>query len=73
MLDAAKPAVRVFPRMLGRARGRSEELRSWCQAECRRSEGDLVGEVGFDLIAGQQRLVVQSLFDFLVDATPGAA
>jgi hypothetical protein len=27
----------------------------------------LVAEVGFDLVAGQQRFVVQSLFDVLAD------
>jgi hypothetical protein len=54
-----------FPRLLSRARGLSEELRDWCAEECRRAEGDSVGEVGFDLIAGQHRVVVDSLYDLL--------
>jgi hypothetical protein len=54
-----------LPRILSRARGVSNELRDWCIAECRRADGDFVGEVGLDLIAGQDRLVIQSLFDLL--------
>jgi hypothetical protein len=62
----APPGVKAsFPRLLGRARGVSDELRAWCVSECERAKTDLVGEVGLDLVAGQARLVVLSLFDLL--------
>jgi hypothetical protein len=54
-----------FPRILARARGLTEELRSWCRSESQRDSDILLGEVGFDLIAGQTRLVAQSLFEIL--------
>jgi hypothetical protein len=54
-----------FPRILSRARGFSADLRAWCREECQRAEGVLVPEVGLDLIAGQKRLVIQSLFDLM--------
>jgi NACHT domain len=54
-----------FPAILARGRGLTEELRAWCRAETQRQSDILVGEVGLDLIAGQTRLVVQSLFDIL--------
>ena len=70
LLTLPGPGVKAsFPRMMGRARGCSDELRLWCRTECERSEHDLVAEAGFDLVAGQQRLVVQSLFDLLADTT----
>jgi hypothetical protein len=60
------PGVKAsFPRILGRARGLTEDLRRWCLTECQREGGVFVGEVGFDMIAGQSRLVGQSLFDLL--------
>jgi hypothetical protein len=46
-----------FPRFLVRARGLTEELRTWCQSETRYDKEVVVGEVGMDLIAGQMRLV----------------
>ena len=62
----ASPGVKAsFPRLLGRARGVSDELRAWCISECERAKTDLVGEVGLDLVAGQARLVTLSLFDLL--------
>jgi hypothetical protein len=66
LFDRPSPGMKAsFPRILSRARGLSEELRVWCQAECKRADADLVGEVGFDIIAGQARLVVHSIFDLL--------
>jgi hypothetical protein len=66
LFSAPSPGLKAsFPRLLSRAKGLSEELRDWCAAECRRAEGDNVGEVGFDLIAAQHRVVVESLFDLL--------
>jgi hypothetical protein len=70
MRDAllAQPSAGVkasFPGLLSRARDLTEDLRSWCRSESQRAEGIFVGEVGMDLIAGQRRLVVQSLFDVL--------
>jgi hypothetical protein len=66
LFSAPSPGLKAsFPRLLSRAKGFSEELRDWCAEECRRAEGDSVGEVGFDLIAGQHRVVVDSLFDLL--------
>jgi hypothetical protein len=60
------PGVKAsFPRILAGARTLDEELRGWCRAECAKEEGVFVGEVGMDLIAGQRRLVPQSLFDLL--------
>jgi len=53
--------------LLARACGLTEELRTWCRAESQRDKDIVVGEVGLDLIAGQKRLVVQSLFDLLSD------
>jgi hypothetical protein len=65
IFDQPSPGVKAsFPRMLARARTLDDELRNWCCAECGK-EGVFVGEVGMDLIAGQQRLVAQSLFDLL--------
>jgi len=62
------PGVKAsFPRLLARARGLTEELRTWCRSESQRDKDIVVGEVGLDLIAGQKRLVVQSLFDLLSD------
>jgi len=62
----ASPGVKVsFPRLLGRARGVSDELRAWCVSECERAKTELVGEVGLDLVAGQARLVAGSLFELL--------
>jgi hypothetical protein len=54
-----------LPRILAGARTLDAELREWCRAECAKGEGVFVGEVGMDLIAGQRRLVAQSLFDLL--------
>lgn len=54
-----------FPKILARARGVSADLRAWCREECQRAEGDLIAEVGLDLIAGRKRLVMQSLFDLM--------
>jgi hypothetical protein len=62
------PGVKAsFPRLLARARGLTQELRTWCRSESQRDKDIVVGEVGLDLIAGQKRLVVQSLFDLLSD------
>jgi hypothetical protein len=62
----ASPGVKAsFPRLLGRARGVSDELRAWCVSECERAKTDLVGEVGLDLVGGQARVVTLSLFDLL--------
>jgi hypothetical protein len=60
-LQPSPGAKASFPRILSRARGFSADLRAWCREECQRAESDLIAEVGFDLIAGQKRLVVQSL------------
>ena len=58
----ASPGVKVsFPRLLGRARGISDELRTWCVSECERAKAGVVGEVGLDLVTGQARLVILSL------------
>ena len=58
------PGVKAsFPRLIARARTLESDLRGWCRAKS--SEAILVGEVGMDLIAGQPRLVSQSLFDLL--------
>jgi hypothetical protein len=66
LLSAPSPDLKAsFPRLLSRAKGLSQELRDWCVAECRRAESDLIGEVGFDLIAAAYRVVVESLFDLL--------
>jgi hypothetical protein len=62
----SSPGVKVsFPRLLGRARGMSDELRIWCVSECERAKTGVVGEVGLDLVAGQARLVTLSLYDLL--------
>ena len=55
-----------FPRILAQARTLDTDLRDWCRAECAKEEGVFVAEVGTDLIAGQRRLVRQSLFDLLI-------
>jgi hypothetical protein len=66
LFDRPSPGVKAsFPRFLVRARGLTEELRTWCQSETRYDKEIVVGEVGMDLIAGQMRLVAQSLFDIL--------
>jgi hypothetical protein len=52
-----------FPRLMARARTLESDLRDWCRAKS--SENLPVGEVGMDLIAGQPRLVSQSMFDLL--------
>jgi hypothetical protein len=54
-----------FSRLLARARTLEDDLRDWCLAECSKEQNVLVAEIGMDLIAGQQRLVSQSLFDLL--------
>jgi hypothetical protein len=54
-----------FPRLLARARGLTEDLHAWCQSETQRDKEIFVGEVGLDLVAGQRRLVAQSLFGIL--------
>ena len=48
-----------------RARGLTDELRAWCRSETDGTKNYVIGEVGLDLIAGQQRLVAQSHFDIL--------
>jgi hypothetical protein len=66
LAEHPSPGVKAsFPRLLGRARGVSDELRAWCISECERAKTELVGEVGLDLVAGQPRLVALSLFDLL--------
>jgi hypothetical protein len=60
------PGVKVsFPRLLGQARGMSNELLTWCFSECERAKTEAVGEVGLDLVTGQSRLVALSLYDLL--------
>jgi hypothetical protein len=60
------PAMKVsFPGILVRARTLDDDLRNWCRTECVKRKDVVVGEIGMDLIAGQQRLVAQSLFDLL--------
>jgi hypothetical protein len=64
--EQPSPGIKAsFPRLLGRARGVSDELRAWCVSECERAKSELVAEVGLDLVAGQARLVALSLFDLL--------
>ena len=64
--EQPSPGVKVsFPRLLARARGMSDELRTWCFSECERAKTDVVGEVGLDLVTGQARLVSLSLYDLL--------
>jgi hypothetical protein len=66
LAEQPSPGVKAsFPRLLGRARGMSDELQAWCISECERAKTDLVGEVGLDLVAGQPRLIALSLFDLL--------
>jgi hypothetical protein len=66
LLDRPSPGVKAsFPKILSRARGFSEELHNWCLTELRRADTDQVAEVGFDLIAGQHRIVAHSLFDLV--------
>lgn len=66
LLEKLSPGIKAsFPRLLARARGLTGDLRSWCQSEALDDRDVLVGEVGFDLIAGQMRLVSHSLFDLL--------
>lgn len=66
LVEQPSPGVKAsFPRLLGRARGVSDELRAWCVSECERAKTDLVGEVGLDLVAGHARLVTLSLYDLL--------
>lgn len=58
-----------LPRLLTRARGLSDDLRCWCNDEITRSERDnAIAEVGMDLVAGEHRIVCQSLMD-VVTAT----
>jgi hypothetical protein len=54
-----------FPRIMARARTLDDDLRRRCRAECAKEKRIFVGAVGMDLIAGQRRLVAQSLFDLL--------
>jgi hypothetical protein len=64
--EQPSPGVKVsFPGLLARARGMSDELRTWCVSECQRAKKDVVGEVGHDLVTGHARLVVPSLYDLL--------
>ena len=66
LLGGPSPGIKAsFPRILSRARGLSDDLRDWCVTEYRRAENDFVGEVGMDLIAGQEQLVVHSLSELL--------
>jgi hypothetical protein len=66
IFEQPSPGVKAsFSRMMARARTLDDDLRNWCRAECVKEKGVFVGEVGMDLIEGQQRLVAQSLFDLL--------
>jgi len=66
LVDQPSPGMKAsFPRLLVRARGLTDELRAWCLSETDGSRNYRVGEVGLDLIAGQQRLVSHSHFDIL--------
>jgi hypothetical protein len=66
LFDRPSPGVKAsFPRILAKARTLDAGLRNWCGAECAKEEGMFVAEVGMDLIAGQCRLVRQSLLDLL--------
>jgi hypothetical protein len=61
------PSVKAtFARLIGAARGVSSELRAWgvSQAEDQLS-GGVFPEVGLDLVSGDLRPVVHSLFDLL--------
>ena len=67
LFDEPSPSMKAsFPRILAQARTLDADLRDWCRAECAKEEGVFVAEVGTDLIAGQRRLVRQSLFDLLI-------
>ena len=69
LFDRPSPGVKAsFPRILAKARSLDADLRTWCGDECATEEAVLVAEVGMDLIAGQCRLVRQSLFDLLSGA-----
>ena len=60
------PGVKAsFPRLLAQARTLEDDLCEWCRTECAKEQTRPVAEVGMDLIAGQRRLVSQSLFDLL--------
>jgi hypothetical protein len=62
----ASPGVKAsFPRLLAQARTFEDDLRNWCHMEFAKEQIRCVAEVGMDLIAGQRRLVSQSLFDLL--------
>ncbi|MGY4234994.1 hypothetical protein ACVIIW_003941 [Bradyrhizobium sp. USDA 4449] len=66
VFDRPSPGVEAsFPRLLVRANGLTDDLRTWCHSKTLPSDEILVGEVGFDLVAGQLRLVAHSLFDIL--------
>ena len=66
LFDQPSPGVKAsFPRILAQARTLDADLRNWCRAEYSKEEGVFVAEVGMDLIAGQCRLVRQSVFDLL--------
>ena len=55
-----------LPRLLTRARGLSDDIRVWCIDEITRGErDDAIAEVGMDLVAGEYRVVRQSLMDVL--------
>jgi hypothetical protein len=66
LFDQPSPGVKAsFPRILAQARTLDADLCNWCRAEYSKEEGVFVAEVGMDLIAGQCRLVRQSVFDLL--------
>jgi hypothetical protein len=66
LFDQPSPGVKAsFPRILAQARALDADLRNWCRVECAKEEGVFVAEVGMDLIAGQCRLVRQSVVDLL--------
>jgi hypothetical protein len=56
----------TLPRILCLARGASNQLRSWCQEEVEnQTKSTLPSEIGFDLISGSFRPVMQSLMNVL--------
>jgi hypothetical protein len=66
LFDQPSPGMKAsFPRLLARARGLTDDLRAWCRSATQINQDIFIGEVGLDLIAGQTRLVAQSLFDIL--------